>query len=495
MPSIQKIFYGPPGTGKTWRAAREAVRAVSPGTYEWAQQQADPESALSDAHRRLVHEGTIVWVTFHPTYSYEDFVEGYRPIVDNSGQLSYQVLDGPFKQICVRARAETDLQIGEQLRDANGNAAGQVVDKDAGGWLIRITPNRADEVAAEQYKYVSRLILHRFMDAGLPPTVFSIPGAALISLHDFGLNETDPDVPPPNAAANETTGVRNGSVVRRVVGGRAHVSSSDLANSSHYGAVYRRLRELATGGEPSPVAMVIDEINRADLSRVFGELLTLLESDKREGMPEERRIFLPYSKTLFTVPANVSVIGTMNTVDRSLTAMDFAMRRRFEFELVDAEPAQIPADYDGVNLQRVLIAINRRISVLLGDEYRIGHACLMTKSLARAAVQCGWQNLGDASLRSIAHTWRSYVLPTLLEYFHSDWQKARAVAGFVPAGNAGLDLFESIRPDEALMRLLPDEYDLPDARSFSLASWWDPSSPAWDPNMFREFLRGLANED
>ena len=110
-----KILYGPPGTGKTWQAAREAVRAIEPARYAAAQQEADPVKALRELHESLVAEGRILWVTFHPSYSYEDFVEGYRPIVDETGQLAYRVVDGPFKSLCLRARFEADLQIGEPL--------------------------------------------------------------------------------------------------------------------------------------------------------------------------------------------------------------------------------------------------------------------------------------------------------------------------------------------------------------------------------------------
>ena len=133
-----KILYGPPGTGKTWQAARDAVRAIEPARYELAQQEADPAEALRKLHESLVAEGRILWVTFHPSYSYEDFVEGYRPIVDEAGQLAYRVVDGPFKSLCLRARFEADLQIGDQLKNGSGGDAGKVVGKDAGGWVVQV---------------------------------------------------------------------------------------------------------------------------------------------------------------------------------------------------------------------------------------------------------------------------------------------------------------------------------------------------------------------
>jgi 5-methylcytosine-specific restriction enzyme B len=186
MPFVQKIFYGPPGTGKTWSAAREAVRAVEPEAFAKALTLPDPGLAIEQLHSGLVKSGRILWVTFHPSYSYEDFIEGYRPIVDEKGRLSYKVIDGPFKQLCARARAEVDLQIGEVLKVVKGRKPASVVDKDGGGWLIQITPNRKDEVAEQLYRYVPRVFLQRFFDAHLPPTVFSIPGKGLVPIEDSG---------------------------------------------------------------------------------------------------------------------------------------------------------------------------------------------------------------------------------------------------------------------------------------------------------------------
>jgi len=292
-------------TGKTWTATREAVRVVDEVAYRKALASPNPDAAMAREHERLVRDRRIIWVTFHPSFSYEDFVEGYRPKLDQEKRLIYEAVDGPFKDICSVARGEIDLQIGEYLPDGRGRKTLQVVDKDAGGWLIRVTPDRADEVAPEQFKYVSKLILGQFIDANLPPEVFSIPGAALVRLQDYSINPADIDVPLPDTSKGETFDKREGSTVRRLIGSRAKVSSSDLANSAHYGAAYRRLKELREHPEKLSTAIVIDEINRADIARVFGDLFTLLDYDKREGMAEAKEVVLPYSKTPFTIPANV----------------------------------------------------------------------------------------------------------------------------------------------------------------------------------------------
>ncbi|HCL4122656.1 TPA: restriction endonuclease, partial [Pseudomonas aeruginosa] len=202
-----KILYGPPGTGKTWRAAREAVRAVEPELYSDALAESDPDAAIRRLHDSLVADGRVLWVTFHPSYSYEDFVEGYRPIVDDVGQLAYRVVDGPFKSLCLRARFETDLQIGEQLTDGAGRPAGVVVEKDAGGWVVRVTPNRSDEVASTIDRYVPRYVIDRVLAMGYPAQIFSIPGKSLLELADYGIDPNDPDVPEPQGDETETTRV------------------------------------------------------------------------------------------------------------------------------------------------------------------------------------------------------------------------------------------------------------------------------------------------
>lgn len=491
MMPVMKILYGPPGTGKTWRAAREAIRAIDPVEYEKILGETDSDKKLSALHDTMVKNGKIAWVTFHPSYSYEDFMEGYRPVASEGGHLSYQVFDGPFKKLCNLARGNVDLQLGDILTKADDKPYGEVVDKDQGGWVVRVTPQRSDQVAPEMFKYVDRFTIKKVIEQGLPPTIFSIAGTGNFDIRTYGLNPESDDIPPPNESEGESFTHRGGSNIRRFVGAKVGISSSDLSNSAHYGAVMRRLIELESAKPSTRVALVIDEINRADLSRVFGELLTLLETDKREGMSEQRRVILPYSKELFSVPLHVSVIGTMNTVDRSLSALDFAMRRRFEFCLVDVDPSLCPNSYGGINLQAVLRTINRGLDALLGKEYRVGHSTFMETALDSIKAMYDWSG-EDAELRSIAHTFRTRLLPLLSEYFHDDWRKAEAVAGRSEFEGVSFSLFMKISPDEALIRQLPEEYDLEESTSYDFAAWWNPLGEDWHPENYKKFLMGLA---
>lgn len=488
-----KILYGPPGTGKTWQAAREAVRAIEPARYALAMQETDPSDALRQLHESLVTEGRILWVTFHPSYAYEDFVEGYRPVVDDSGQLAYRVVDGPFKSLCLRARFETDLQIGDQLTNGLGGTAGVVVEKDAGGWVVQVKTDRSDKVAGSINKYVPRFVVNRILDMGLPAQIFSIPGAGTYELADYGIDPNDPDVPEPQKGDTATT--RGGAVIRKIVAARTGVfSSSDLSNSAHIGSVVRRLTKMKeeAPGAGSPVVLVIDEINRAEPSRVFGELLTLLEEDKREGKPEAKHIWLPYSKKLFSVPANVSIIGTMNTVDRSLTALDFAMRRRFEFIHVPSQPTLVPDSYGGVSTRALLHRINNRIAMLLGSGYEFGHAFFMQEKLQTISSSMHWAAEPDNQLRVLAYVMRTNILPTLAEYLHGDWRKIRAIAGESRHGTETISLFESPALDHQFMARLPDDYESFEAKSLTFAHWWDPNSAEWDGVQFLRFIAALA---
>lgn len=175
-------------------------------------------------------------------------------------------------------------------------------------------------------------------------------------------------------------------------------------------------------------AMVIDEINRGNISKIFGELITLLEPDKREGAPHAISVVLPYSGEVFSVPANVDVFGTMNTADRSLALLDTALRRRFDFVplMPDArdEPEcplhglRIHVGETTLEIPRMLDAINRRIEALYDKDHTIGHAYFT----GLGAVPDGAPRFG-----ALRHLFRNRILPLLEEYFFDDWQKIRLV--------------------------------------------------------------------
>ncbi len=206
--------------------------------------------------------------------------------------------------------------------------------------------------------------------------------------------------------------------------------------------------------------LIIDEINRANIAMVFGELITLIEQDKRLGELNELQVRLPYSQQRFGVPPNLFILGTMNTADRSIALLDLALRRRFTFVELMPDP-RLLSTVAGVDLARVLTVLNQRIIALLDRDHQIGHSYLY----------------GIETLEDLRFAWYHRVVPLLQEYFYNDMERLRAVLGegFV----------RRVTVDPLAQQLLGDLWDA-DTQRYELAHL--------DPNAFVAALKTLAGK-
>lgn len=463
------ILYGPPGTGKTYETAAEAVRLCL-GETEAASLLADNRrDDLMVAYHKLAEGGRIEFITFHQSYAYEDFVEGLRPTTDAADELLEQPEDasaapvsggfrlrsedGIFKRICERARLDRGeeqnvrsldrsrsifkMALGRKWTEENRIADGLNNNLIHLGWGgdIDWSDERFDDFEEIRREWKERKDAEASGKDANIEMIYSFRSAMQIGdyvvLSDgrdgfraFGkiTGEYYYDASAPYhphrrqvewiwqspEGADRSAFYRNGFRRHSVYRLNPKIVDWDALESIVLGE--DALRQTAAA---RPYVLVIDEINRANISKVFGELITLLEPDKRLGQPNELRVKLPYSDgPPFGVPPNLHIIGTMNTADRSIALLDTALRRRFEFRELMPKPSLLKP-VDGIDLAVVLAIINARIEYLFDREHQIGHAYF---------IQC-------KSREAVENVMRHKVIPLLAEYFYEDWSKVAAVLG------------------------------------------------------------------
>ncbi|MDM1407039.1 AAA family ATPase [Myroides sp. DF42-4-2] len=399
---LNQILYGPPGTGKTYHTINKAIAIANP-SFDLNQNR----NKVKEEYKRLVEKGQIVFTTFHQSMTYEDFIEGIKPVIEENDNedksVIYDIQDGIFKTISKKAQIPSEqLEVyktytfndafNDLVLEANKNLENekQLV-------LNILTENLGLKITGISDK--GNLILKPIYSENAKEYTVSYSRAEK-------LQKVYPDLSVIKNIDKE---------FRAVIGG---------SNSTAYWAVLNyinnkinaKTKSIATAHSVplEPHVLIIDEINRGNVSNIFGELITLIEEDKRLGNEEEIKVTLPYSKEPFGIPSNLYIIGTMNTADRSVEALDTALRRRFVFE-------EMPPKYDLPELQQMLYGytaasilekINTRIEKLLDRDHLIGHSYFINKNEA-TLIESFYKN----------------IIPLLQEYFFGDYGKIGLVLG------------------------------------------------------------------
>ncbi|WP_290143630.1 AAA family ATPase [Helicobacter japonicus] len=396
--------------------------------------------------KQFKKQGQIAFITFHQSFSYEEFVEGIKPVVDDSSQnMTYKVKNGIFKKICEEAfkNYEDSKKELKQLQNEhyteslisafiakleNGDIA-----LECNGWKFQKTfRNWTYKIWGSDNRWLLLKKEGRQKD-------LTISIAAILKYYDEYKKKLNIKVPSPY---NETH-----------------------CDNEFYTATFKKLKEFEDteykkqDSKPmekvplKPYILIIDEINRGNISKILGELITLIEPSKRIGNDEELRVTLPYSQETFGVPSNLYIIGTMNTADRSIALLDTALRRRFEFSemmpdcevlksiwlVKDTEGKRDKENYlQDTNLHigeygvreeteilfQILKALNHRIEFLLDREHTIGHAFFFEKAKFFKNNENVWYELSLNDLKTI---FAKKIIPLLQEYFYEDYAKIDAV--------------------------------------------------------------------
>ena len=442
------ILYGPPGTGKTYYSVIYAVAICEGQAVENLIK--EPYADVLRRFRQLRDAGRIAFTTFHQSYGYEEFIEGIKPKLNGESEtLGYSIEDGVFKEFCRRAKP-INIQTGGRVKVKDHPRIWVMLLGGPGMTQLKAECFNKNEVRIgwsdyenveweddESLSWRSKQMLYAFtyeMEPGdivfIEKDLHSIDAIGVIA-GDYEYDKSLGEYPRRRDVDWIVTNIDE-DMVQYLPGGR-----KQLARFSVYSADYISTEALSEilnkhfenkiaydNLEDKPYVFIIDEINRGNISKIFGELITLIEDTKRAGASEAMEAVLPYSGESFSVPDNVYILGTMNTADRSIALMDTALRRRFEFTEMMPDPevlkslgvGTIVVDGEELNVSEMLNVINERIEFLFDREHTIGHA-FFTK-LAE-----------EPSLETLAGIFEKNVIPLLQEYFYEDYEKIQLVLG------------------------------------------------------------------
>lgn len=443
--NLNQILYGPPGTGKTYKTKEEAVKIIDNKIYKDRKQ-------LNSRYNELVEKGQIVFTSFHQSMSYEDFVEGIKPKTEN-GKVTYEVEDGLFKELALKAKGisgtkKNNESIGFSNVSYFKMSLGGKHRKDVHNWCIDSNHIALGWGGKNDFTDYLKLTNARDFKNQFKkeyPNLIEESSFYVQAMQTFQHSMKIGDVIIATLGNNivDAIGVIEGE----------YTYFKDSPYPYHH---IRKVKWLATSMYASPklfidknisqqaiyefnlddvkidvfkeqfvdsideqridknYVLIIDEINRGNVSAIFGELITLIEDNKRFGNDEMLGLTLPYSNDIFTVPNNLYIIGTMNTADRSVEALDTALRRRFTFK--EMMPKYNISELEtslNVDLVYILKIINQRIEILLDREHQIGHSYFLNIN----------------SEKELLNVFENKIIPLLQEYFYNDYDKIGLVLG------------------------------------------------------------------
>lgn len=446
---LNQILYGPPGTGKTFNTINKALEILEP-SFDLNQ---DRKIVKEKFDEYLVAK-QIVFTTFHQSMSYEDFVEGIKPQKPEEGDtyIKYDTEPGIFKSLCDNAKT---IRISAQKIDWDSPkyykmSVGGKERPDFHDWCIENNLIGLGWGGSENLsKYIGITTWIDYRDR------FTSEFPRLVEESRFNIQATYAFI---NMRIGDIVVVSKGNHIIDAIGiiksdyfwddknpvdffhfrkvewiaknmnttpdrfFNKKISQQAIYEFSNQDIKKESFKEL---GKPvkektKPFVLIIDEINRGNISQIFGELITLIEEDKRLGNQEAITLTLPYSKTEFGVPSNLYIIGTMNTADRSVEALDAALRRRFSFtempprpDLIDEVGKADDGMVDGIKLSSLLHTINYRIELLLDKDHQIGHSYFLPVE----------------TIYDLKSVFKNKIIPLLQEYFYGDYGKIGLVLG------------------------------------------------------------------
>jgi len=381
---LNQILFGPPGTGKTFNTINTSLEICGDNIDNLNRKE------IKGLYQQRVEEGRIFFTTFHQSMTYEDFVEGIKPKMngDDETEVSYEIEEGIFKSICKKAEKESSISSNSDNFDEEWEKLIDLV-------KTKLLENKLVKIGSWEYGLSSKDSL-KYSSLNTP------------SKYNFTITKQNVYDAYRNKKARPS-----GAFQKDMEDVVDFMKSQFNLNNYQENSIINKTTNQA-------FVLIIDEINRGNVSQIFGELITLIEDDKRLGNPEAIQVQLPYSKDWFGVPPNVHIIGTMNTADRSVEALDTALRRRFSFtemppksELIKTEGKTENGIVNGIDLSALLETINKRIEKLLDKDHMIGHSYFLSVK----------------DLKDLKSAFQNKIVPLMQEYFFGDYGKIGLVIG------------------------------------------------------------------